>query len=300
MDGRKRSRRSVIQLIAALITNGYIVGFMKGKIFTGDTKLFCAPGLNCYSCPGAVTSCPIGAVQAVLGGRKHNFSFYVLGFMMLFGVVFGRFVCGFLCPFGFLQDLIYKLKSPKIQIPRQIDRWLRYVKYGMLFLPVLLLPVLLSDQYGMAQPYFCQWICPAGTLEGGIPLLIKNKPLREAAGFLFNWKLGLSILFLAASTAIYRPFCKYICPLGAFYSYFNKVSFYKMNVDKLKCNGCRACEKQCKMNVGVRKDINSPECIRCGECKTVCQTGAITSGFQNPGSPSSSSDNPCPSDTLPK
>lgn len=278
MDKLKISEQRIIQTITTIITNGYIVGFMKGKIFTGNSKFICVPGLNCYSCPGAIGSCPIGSLQAVLGGRKHNFSFYVLGFIMLFGVLLGRFVCGFLCPFGFLQDLLHKIKLPKIKVPKRIDKPLRYLKYAILLIPVILLPIFLTNQYGMAQPYFCQWICPAGTLEGGIPLLIKNEPLRETIGFLFNWKMGILVLIIAVSIFIYRPFCKYICPLGAFYSLFNKFSFYQMNVDKLKCNGCKTCEKQCKMNVKITKDINSVECIRCGECKKACPKGAITSG----------------------
>lgn len=278
MDKLKISKRHIIQTITTIITNGYIAGFMKGKIFAGNSKFICVPGLNCYSCPGAIGSCPIGSLQAVLGGRKHNFSFYVLGFIMLFGVLLGRFVCGFLCPFGFLQDLLHKIKSPKTKVPKKIDKPLRYLKYAMLLIPVILLPIFLTNQYGMAQPYFCQWICPAGTLEGGIPLLIKNEPLRETIGFLFNWKMGILVLIIVASIFIYRPFCKYICPLGAFYSLFNKFSFYQMNVDKLKCNGCKTCEKQCRMNVKITKDINSMECIRCGECKKACPKGAITSG----------------------
>lgn len=63
------NKRPLIQLLAAALTNGYLVGFMKGKIFTGRTKQICVPVLNCYSCPGALGACPIGAMQAVLGGR---------------------------------------------------------------------------------------------------------------------------------------------------------------------------------------------------------------------------------------
>ncbi len=279
MKKHNDSKRHIIQIIATIFTNGYLTGFFKGKIFTGNSKLVCVPGLNCYSCPGAISSCPIGSLQAVLGGRKHNFSFYILGLIMLFGVLLGRFICGFLCPFGFFQDLLYKIKTPKINVPKRIDKPLRYLKYAVLLISVIILPIFLINQYGMAQPFFCEWICPAGTLGGGIPLLIKNKALREAIGFLFNWKMGLLILISAASIFIYRPFCKYLCPLGAFYSIFNKFSFYKMSVDKLKCNGCKTCEKQCKMNVEITKNINSLECIRCGECKKACKNGAIKSGF---------------------
>ena len=272
-----KSKRTIIQIIATAFTNGYILGFFKGKIYTGNSKIVCVPGLNCYSCPGAVASCPIGSLQAVFGGRKHSFSFYVIGIMLLFGILSGRFICGFLCPFGLIQDLLHKIKSPKIRVSSKIDKPLRYLKYIILLLPVILLPIFLTNKFGMAQPYFCQWICPAGTLEGGIPLVLTNSALRDMIGFLFGWKMLLLIITIISSILIYRPFCKYICPLGAFYSLFNKYSFYQMEVDKYKCNGCKRCEKQCKMNVSITEEINSTECIRCGECKDVCSKGAILS-----------------------
>lgn len=279
MQKGKINKRPFIQILAAALTNGYVIGFMKGKIFTGNTKIVCVPALNCYSCPGALGACPIGALQAVLGGRKHSFSYYVIGIIMLFGVLLGRLVCGFLCPFGFIQDLLYKIRFPKINVPRKMDKFLRWVKYIVALIMVILLPIFLTNQFGMASPYFCQWICPAGTLEGGIPLVLSNEGLRSQLGFLFNWKMGILILTVIFSMMINRPFCKYLCPLGAFYSLFNKYSFYQMNVDKTKCTNCKACERKCKMNVEITKNINSLECIRCGECKNVCPTDAIMSGF---------------------
>lgn len=276
---RKNNKRHWIQLVVAVLTNGYLQGFVQGKIFKGKSKLFCVPGLNCYSCPGALGSCPIGSLQAVLGDSKYQIAFYVLGFIMLFGVILGRFVCGFLCPFGFVQDLLYKIKAPKIKMPPRIDKPLRLLKYFILAIFVLILPMFAVDAFGIAPPYFCKWICPAGTLEGGIPLVLKNESLQKAIGFLFNWKVILLAIIVLASIFIYRPFCKYICPLGAFYSVFNKFSFYQMQIDRTKCTGCKACERQCKMQVNILKNINSTECIRCGECKYVCKQGAISSGF---------------------
>lgn len=272
---KNSTKRSFIQLAAAAIMNGYAIGFSKGKIFRGKSKTACVPVLNCYSCPGALGSCPIGSLQAVISEKKYKISFYVLGMLMLFGVLFGRLICGFLCPFGFVQDLLYKIPVPKLKVPNGIDKPLRYLKYVVLLIFVILLPMFLKDEYGIGTPYFCKLICPSGTLEGGIPLLLKDKSLRMAAGALFNWKITVLAIILILSIIIYRPFCKYLCPLGAFYSLFNKVSFYKLAVDKDKCTGCKSCERNCKMGVKITKDINSPECIRCGECKAVCKFNAI-------------------------
>lgn len=270
-------KRSFIQLAAAALMNGYAVGFTKGKIYKGKLKNGCIPVLNCYSCPGALGSCPIGSLQAVISDKKYKLSFYVFGILIFFGVLFGRLICGFLCPFGFVQDLLHKIPIPKLKISKKIDKPLRYLKYIVLAVFVILLPMFLKDEYGIGTPYFCKLICPAGTLGGGIPLLVKNKSLRMAIGALFTWKAAVLAAILILSLIIYRPFCKYLCPLGAFYSLFNKVSFYRLAVDNDKCTGCKACERNCKMGVEITKNINSTECIRCGACKEVCKVHAIHS-----------------------
>ena len=278
MKKKSASHRPWIQLAAAALFNGYAAGFAKSKIFTGGSKIACVPVLNCYSCPGALGSCPIGSLQAVIGGPKHNFSFYVLGTLMLFGILLGRLICGFLCPFGFVQDLLYKIPVRKLRLPKKVDRPLRYLKYAAL-LAVLILPAILTNAIGVAPPYFCKYVCPAGTLEGGIPLLLGNESLRKVAGVLFVWKLMILLAILALSMFIGRPFCRYLCPLGALYGLFNRFSLFRMELDHNQCIGCKKCERACPMAVEVTKDLNSPECIRCGKCKSVCPTGAISSGF---------------------
>ena len=282
MKGPKRPRLSfqrVIQLLAAVFFNGYAAGFRKGRIFTGGSKAFCVPVLNCYSCPGALGACPIGSLQAVLGDRRSGFPFYVLGTLMLFGVVLGRAVCGLLCPFGLVQDLLHKIPVKKVKVPTLIDRPARYTKYMILLVMVVLLPAFAPTETGIVSPYFCKYICPAGTLGGGIPLLLSNPSLRQAAGLLFGWKTLVLAAILIASMVIHRPFCKYLCPLGAFYALFNRFSFYQMRLDGSKCVDCKQCERACPMDVEVTKNINSPECIRCGKCRSICPTGAISSGF---------------------
>ncbi len=277
---KKTNIRHVVQIAFTAITNGYIIGFINGKIFQGNLKMVCVPGLNCYSCPGALGACPIGSLQAVLSKRDNYISYYVLGFLILFGVTMGRFVCGFLCPFGLVQDFLHKIKLPKLKVPEKIDKHLRKLKYAILILFVVLMPLFLTDEFGLGSVYYCKWICPSGTLFGGIPLISANPNLQEMLGALFSFKLFILIAIILLSIAIYRPFCKYICPLGAFYAMFNKISMYKMHYDISKCVNCNACNKACKMNVKVTENINSTECIRCGDCKSSCKFGAITSKFE--------------------
>lgn len=274
----KRYRRHIIQTAATLLQNPFIPNFFTGGIYRGAAKHICVPGLNCYSCPGAAGACPIGAIQSVIGGRSRSFSYYAFGTVLLFGTLFGRLICGFLCPFGFIQELLHKIPSPKPKLPAKLDRIARFGKYAALA-AVLILPAILTDAYGIGAPFFCKYICPAGTLEGGIPLALTNTAVQSALGFLFSWKMFVLLLVLVGSVFICRPFCKYLCPLGAFYGLLNRFSVYRMEVDAEVCVGCGKCERECKMGVKVRENINSPECIRCGECREGCPAGAIGAGF---------------------
>lgn len=279
MDKRKSTnewKRHGAQALWALLTNSYLLGFAQGKIYKGKLKSLCVPGLNCYSCPGALGSCPIGAMQAVIGSRNFKFAFYVAGFLMFVGALMGRFVCGWLCPFGLIQDLLNKIPFPKKIGTFKGDKLLRKLKYVIFAVFVILLPLVLVDVLGQGAPYFCKLICPAGTLEGGVPLVLMNKSMQSALGVLYAWKNALLFITVILSILIYRPFCKYICPLGAVYSVFNPVSVFRYRVDKEKCTNCGACAKACKMQVDPVKNANHPECIRCGACKNACPVKAIS------------------------
>lgn len=280
---RIKNFRLWVQILFTALTNGYIIGFLRGKIYTGKLKYLCVPGLNCYSCPGALGSCPIGSLQAVIGSKNFKFTFYVTGFLLLFGAILGRFVCGWLCPFGLVQDLLFKIPFVKKLRKLPGDRFLKWMKYFLLAGFVIILPLFVVDIIGQGQPWFCKWICPAGTLLGGYPLVSLNSNLRAAAGWLFAWKSFLLVFLLLLSIVVYRPFCRYFCPLGAIYGLFNPIAFYRYQVDPNKCTRCKACQKACHLDIPAYETPNSMECIRCGSCKNICPAQAITSTFSPTG-----------------
>lgn len=289
MDKKTGIIRKCIQAGWGIITNAYVKGFLPGgpAIYGGNLKKLCVPGMNCYSCPGALGSCPIGSMQAVFDGRHRKFAFYVIGYLSLIGLICGRFICGWLCLFGLLQELLYKIPVPKIRVPQKLDNVLRYLKYVILVVMVFGLPFFYRTEYGAGEPFFCKYICPVGTLEGGIPLVLLNSQMRSMLGWLFKWKFLLLILCILSSMFIYRPFCKYICPLGAFYGLFQKVSLVRMHVDEHSCINCGLCAKTCKMNVDPHINPNSSECIRCRECIAACPKKALSMGVKSRKSQSS-------------
>lgn len=265
--------RGWIQAGAVLFTNLHLPNFIKGGIYQGKGKNVCVPGLNCYSCPAASGACPIGAFQAVAGSSKFRFSYYISGFLILLGVLLGRLICGFLCPFGWFQELLHRIPTRKLSTKKL--RPLTYLKYVILLVMVVLLPAFAVNDVGMGDPFFCKYLCPQGVLEGAIPLALVNSGIRAALGKLFTWKLCILLAVTALSILFYRPFCKWLCPLGAFYALFNKVSLLQMKVDANACISCGKCARACGMDVDVTKTPDHAECIRCGKCVLACPTGAV-------------------------
>lgn len=267
----KPTKRRLIQLYAFLLTNANIKGFFSGNIYTGNSKYMCVPGLNCYSCPGAVGACPLGALQNALAASDTRAPYYVIGIIVLFGLMLGRTICGFLCPFGLGQDLVYKIKTPKLKKNR-ITRVLSYLKYVILLVFVIALPLAYSGK--LPVPTFCKYICPAGTIGGALALLINpgNESYLSMLGPLFTWKFSVMVVIVVACIFIYRAFCRFVCPLGALYGFFNKIALIGVRLDKNKCTDCGLCIAHCKMDV---RRVGDHECINCGECMSVCPTKAI-------------------------
>jgi thiol-disulfide isomerase/thioredoxin/Fe-S-cluster-containing hydrogenase component 2 len=225
--------------------------------------------MNCYSCPGAIGACPLGALQDSLAASNKRAPFYILGILALFGLIFARTICGFLCAVGLGQELLYKIKTPKVKKSRY-TRIASYFKYVLLVVMVIAIPLI---YHGI--PAFCKYICPAGTFGGALPLLsnTSNNDLYSALGYLFSWKFILMCVIIVCCIFFYRFFCRFICPLGAIYGFFNKIALLGVKLDKSKCVDCGMCIGKCKMDI---KHVGDHECINCGECIPVCPTKAIS------------------------
>jgi len=265
-------RRSLVQVLAALAMNPHLSNLLTGKLYRGPGKYACVPGLNCYSCPAATGACPLGALQSALSGVMPRFPAYVLGFMLLMALVGGRAICGWLCPFGWLQELVHRLPGPKPG-KSPLTRRLAQLKYYLAPLLVIILPLALWWLKGVGEPFFCKYICPAGTLEGAVPLLLASPRLRAAAGWLTAWKFALLALLLVLAAIYFRPFCRWLCPLGSFYGLMSRYSLLGVEVDADRCTHCGACTKSCKMDITVAGD---KDCIACGECLSKCPEQAIS------------------------
>ena len=269
----KRYRRKLIQVYAALLYNANFKGYFTGRIYSGSSKYACVPGLNCYSCPGAVGACPLGALQNALASSGARAPFLMLGIVMLFGLLLGRTICGYLCPVGLGQELLYKIKTPKLKKSRY-TRVLSYLKYVILIVFAVAVPLMYGLSGATPVPAFCKYICPAGTFGGGVGLLSNpaNADQFDMLGPLFTWKFALMAAIVVSCIFIFRAFCRFICPLGAIYGFFNKISLIGVKLDKNTCTDCGLCLAHCKMDI---KRVGDHECINCGECIDVCPAKAI-------------------------
>ncbi|MBR2025214.1 MAG: 4Fe-4S binding protein [Clostridia bacterium] len=274
----KPSKRKIIQLYSALLFNANLKGFRSGVIYQGNSKNLCCPGINCYSCPGANTACPLGSLQNAMTSTDKSTIFYILGIILLYGLLAGRWICGWLCPFGLIQELFYKIKTPKLK-KNKFTRVLSYFKYVVLVFFVFIIPILYSLR-NTPVPAFCKYICPAGTLEGAMGLLSNkvNESSLRMLGPIFTWKFLLMVSIIVGCVFIYRLFCRFLCPLGLLYGFFNKISIFGIKLDKPKCVDCGKCISKCKMDI---RHVGDVECISCGECIDVCPTKAIS--FKNGG-----------------
>ena len=220
--------RGWIQAGATLLTNLHLPNFLKGGLYQGAGKTVCVPGLNCYSCPAAAGACPIGAYQAVVGSSKFRFSYYITGFLLLVGVLLGRFLCGFLCPFGWSQELLHKIPT---KAAHKELKPLTYIKYAVLVGMVCLMPALLVNDVD-GRPSSANTPLPQGVLEGAIPLSLVHSGIRAALGALFTWKCSILLGVVVLALVFPRPFCK-VAPIPGcdLYTSLNGGILFQTKVD---------------------------------------------------------------------
>jgi len=239
-------------------------------LYQGVLKSFCAPGLNCYACPAATFSCPIGTLQHY--GVVRQVPYFLLGFLGLVGLGVARFTCGWLCPFGFFQDMMKKISKRVVPLPPRLT----YLKYAFLVVMAILLPILLGDLW------FSKF-CPAGGLTAALPWVLMDTSrseflagmeVRPLVGTIFYIKMVILAAFLIGMVFIKRPFCRLMCPLGAILSLFNRFSILRLRVDTDACTGCGMCHAVCPVDIYPHTEVDSPNCIKCLEC-TKCPEGAI-------------------------
>ncbi len=233
---------------------------------------------HCYSCPLSSFACPIGvaANYAALTPVAFEIPYLLLGILLLVAAVGGSLVCGWACPFGFLQDLLAKVPTPKFAPPG----WVGYTRYVVLVGLVLLLPMLLGFK---GIPFEDQVIsicrlCPAGALEAGVPF--STQGLMAGKGWAMSWYKSLILLaFFGSALLIHRPWCRIFCPLGGFLALFNRFSLFHLRFEPKECIECNLCRSRCSMGVKVDQKVNVSGCIRCLEC-TTC--GAIQPSLARP------------------
>lgn len=225
----------------------------------------CSPVLHCYACPLATFACPIGVIAQF--GAMHLFPFIAIGMLIIIGAVFGGLLCGWVCPFGFLQDLASKVSAPRFELPK----WSGYLRYVVLIIAVLAVPYFFGEGHWL---FICR-ICPAGALEAAVPTMVKQAIAGEKIIWPSAIKLTILGLFLATIFFVKRPWCRLLCPLGGIFSMFNRVSAFFLRIDTNKCNQCKQCHDLCQYGIEPDKTPNDPNCIRCLQC-TKCGFEAIT------------------------
>jgi len=251
--------------MGAVLPNAWVQGFLSTSLYQGSLKGVCTPLLNCYACPSALLSCPIGTLQHFM--VTGNVPYYAAGTLSVIGAGVGRMTCGTLCPFGTLQDLLYKFRAWKVSIPV----WTRYARYVVLAALVFAVP------YVTRESWFSK-LCPVGTLTAGLPWVAMNPGVRSMIRSLFWVKIAILLFFVTTSTMVKRPFCRAICPLGAIFSFFNKSSFLQLAWNPDTCTRCGKCQKICPVDIRPDRKPTDPDCLRCLDC-TRCPSLKLSTVF---------------------
>jgi polyferredoxin len=227
----------------------------------------CGPVFHCYACPLSTFACPIGVLANF--SALHVFPFFAVGMLLAVGGTVGGFICGWVCPFGYLQDLFGRIPTPRLRLPA----WTGYTRYVVLIALVIVVPYLGGENHPL---HICK-LCPAGGVEVAAPQMAASALAGEPVVWPNATKTTIVILFIAAMFFTYRPWCSLFCPLGAIFGAMNRVSAFFLRFTPEKCISCKACRRMCKYGIEPDRRAGDPRCIRCLEC-TDCPTAALDVG----------------------
>lgn len=251
----------------------FLILSMVGLVGIGMTGLI-YPYFFCVACPGAVANCPIGGLQhVVLGigtGSWLKLGLYLIGFVALVSVIFGRAFCGWACPIGALQDLISPVSNrlnKRLKMPRLWEA--RYMKYGLLLFIVI-------AAWLFRTKWFCLF-CPGGMITATFPTLGMSPLTGEkwTSGDYLLMKGVYTAVFLISVLIITRAWCRFLCPYGAIVAPFNRVSALHLDRNASRCINCNKCNRACPMKIDVVREQRSNECILCGRCVDVCPVSCL-------------------------
>lgn len=208
--------------------------------------------------------------EVVTALTNGNFSFGTLSAQLitivavfLITAVWGRFFCGYLCSFGALQELFFKIfnqfSHKKFVIPDRVDHILGYLKYLVVAFIAVVLWIMTVPMDTSLSPW-------------GVFGMLTSGNLSVMAAAVYTWGFVLLLVFLIGSLFVKRFFCRYFCPLGALFTIISGKRCYKIRRDESTCTHCGLCEKNCNMGISIlKKDtISCGKCIDCMQCITVC------------------------------
>jgi len=239
------------------------------------------PFLNCQACEMATGACPVGQVQTSL--MSGSFPYLAGGVILATVSLLGRWLCGWLCPFGLFSDITDRGST------RRCSPGHRWRAGGFVVAALLLVGVGVFGWMGITNMApFCSTVCASGKLYGLLPYYATTASGEVAqlsasggqAALIFH-ALLFALLIVAMIAISGRVFCRYLCPLGAILGLGNRIAAVRIVHHERSCTGCDRCLDDCPMGIDLaNKDfLTQNSCIRCGRCVAICKQDARTWEF---------------------
>jgi ferredoxin-type protein NapH len=301
--------RFIVQLASLLFLNGLLLAEIYPNL-KPQQYVLPLPILLSINAPTNLAYGSLDVIQVALATPV--VPWIALAIVFIIGALLGRAFCGWVCPMGFVQDMVTAARGTLSQVNVRAHESGKRLKYFVLAI-VLLITISLAislwmgfgDEYKTSLGIFADGLliplAPEGTLFSTIPRALLYLRINVAPTFLtkfsanqlFEWVrsvpvwiyAGLIILlaFFYGAYRVPRFWCRYLCPVGAKMAIFQNYSFLGMKRDPVKCSKCPHCEAACPMQIRILalpwEKFNDPECILCGECADACPNNSLSYKF---------------------